>query len=273
MTPEVMQPTAWRVARAQRETSDTVTLTLTPPARVAFDPGQFNMLYAFAVGEIPISMSGDPGCPHEIVHTIKNVGPVSSALSRLHADGVVGVRGPFGRPWPMTEMAGRDLILIAGGLGVAPLRPVMYHVLRDRDAYGGVTLLVGARTPRDLLYTREIADWRARPDVHVTVTVDRADAQWRGRVGVVPALIGRVPISPGRTAALVCGPEVMMRFAIRDLLRHGLTAADIYVSLERNMHCAVGWCGHCQFGPSFVCKDGPVFRFDQLQSRFSIREL
>jgi NAD(P)H-flavin reductase len=231
------------------------------------------MLYAFAVGEVPISMSGDPGRAPELVHTVKALGAVTRALCELRRGTVVGVRGPYGRPWPMDALKGQDVILVAGGLGLAPLRPVVYHILRHRPDYGQTWLLVGARTPDDLLFARELARWRERGDLHVLSTVDRAGASWKGRVGVVPALIGEVRFDPQRTVAFVCGPEVMMRFTIRELAQRGLPDQHIYVSLERNMECALGWCGHCQYGSSFICKDGPVFRFDAIRSRFFLREL
>jgi NAD(P)H-flavin reductase len=186
---------------------------------------------------------------------------------------MVGVRGPYGQPWPLADVTGRDLILVAGGLGLAPLRPVVYHVLTHRADYGEVTLLVGGRTPEDLLFARELTRWQKRRDLRVLTIVDRAGAGWSGRVGVVPALLDDVPIDPVRTAVFVCGAEVMMRFAVRELARRGLPDHHLYLSLERNMKCAVGFCGHCQFGPSFICKDGPVLRFDRVRPVFWVREV
>lgn len=266
-------PEALRVARVQRETADTVTLSLESPLAFPFVAGQFNMLYAFAVGEVPISMSGDPAREHEIVHTIRSVGAVSHALCSLRKGAAVGVRGPFGQPWPVAAARGLDLLLIAGGVGLAPLRPVVYHALRHRADYGRVDLLVGARTPGDLLYRRELARWQRRDDLRVLTTVDRAGGDWTGRIGVVPQLLDEIPVDATRTAAILCGPEVMMRFTIRQLVERGVPEDRIYLSLERNMKCAVGFCGHCQFGPSFVCRDGPVFRYDRINSLFWLREV
>lgn len=271
--PAPMVPDTLRVARVQRETSDTVTVSLEADGTFPFIPGQFNMLYAFAVGEVPISMSGDPGREHEIVHTIRSVGAVSGALCGLRKGAVVGVRGPFGQPWPVADTRGLDLLLVAGGVGLAPLRPVVYHALRHRAAYGRVDLLVGARTPGDLLYRRELTRWQRRGDLRVLTTVDRAGTDWKGRIGVVPQLLDEIPVDAARTAALLCGPEVMMRFTIRQLVERGVPEDRIYLSLERNMKCAVGFCGHCQFGPSFVCRDGPVFRYDRISSLFWLREV
>ena len=267
-----MVPEPVRVLSARRESNDVVTLTLDAAAQPRpFRPGQFNMLYAFGVGEVAISMSGDPASSDVIVHTIRSVGAVTQALSGLKRDGVLGVRGPYGMPWPMDVARGSDLILVAGGLGLAPLRPAVYHVLARRSDYRRVYLLVGARSPSDLLFRAEIESWLRANDITVLVTVDHASTDWKGRVGVVPALLAEVDVTSS-TAAFVCGPEVMMRFCVRELGRRGLADERIYLSMERNMKCAVGFCGHCQLGPSFVCKDGPVLRYDRIRSLFWLKE-
>ncbi len=262
-----------RVARIRRETADVSTFELSPASDFVFAAGQFNMLYAFGLGEVAISISGDPGDPSRLVHTVRAVGAVSSALARLRRDMAVGVRGPFGSSWPVTESEGNDIVIVAGGLGLAPLRPAIYHVLAHRERYGRVALLYGARSPAEILYRRELEAWRRRLDVDITVTVDHAAADWRGNVGVVPALIARAAFDPDHTVAMVCGPEIMMRFAVEALCERGLTTERIYLSMERNMKCAVGFCGHCQFGPLFVCRDGPIFRFDRIAAMFNIREI
>ena len=269
-----MLPTPMRVARVRRETADTVSLLIDAAERpMAFRPGQFNMLYAFAVGDIPISMSGDPERTTEIVHTIKAVGAVTEALCDLRRGGWVGVRGPYGKSWPVDEVKGKDVILVAGGVGLAPLRSAIYHILAHRADYGRLAILVGARTPGDLLFHRELERWNRRDDVTVLVTVDRAGADWRGRVGVVPAVLAEISVDPARTVAFICGPEVMMRFTIREAARRGLTNDKLYLAMERNMKCAVGFCGHCQYGPAFVCKDGPVFPFAQIERLFYTPEI
>jgi NAD(P)H-flavin reductase len=269
-----MVPAPMRVVRVRRETADTVTLLIDATERpMSFRPGQFNMLYAFAVGDIPISMSGDPERTSEIVHTIKAVGAVTEALCDLRRGGWIGVRGPYGKSWPVDEVKGKDVILVAGGVGLAPLRSAIYHLLAHRADYGRLAILVGARTPEDLLFRRDLERWNRRTDLTVLTTVDRAGANWRGRVGVVPALLVETIVDPARTVAFMCGPEVMMRFTIREAARRGLTDDKLYLAMERNMKCAVGFCGHCQYGPAFFCKDGPIFRFDQLVSRFWLREI
>jgi len=271
-----MLPTPWRIETVHRETSDTFTLTLAPAAGVAavrFAPGQFNMLYVFGVGEVPISISGDPAEVSALTHTTRAVGTVTQAMRRLAPGAALGVRGPFGVSWPMEFAKGRDVLLVAGGLGLAPLRPALYHLLAHRADYGRVALLCGTRTPRDFLYRRELRHWGTRRDLEVHLTVDRAVGRWRGNVGVVTKLIPRAPFDPSKTVAMVTGPEVMMRFTALELQRRGVPPERIFLSLERNMQCAVGFCGHCQYGPSFVCKDGPVFRYDRVKSLFSIREI
>ena len=249
------------------------TFELAPTSPFVFAAGQFNMLYMFGLGEVAISISGDPAESGRIVQTVRAVGAVSAALTRLRRDMMVGVRGPYGSCWPVAESEGSDIVIVAGGLGLAPLRPAIYRVLARRRQYGRVVLLYGARGPADILYRRELEMWRRRLDVDIVVTVDHAAADWRGNVGVVPALIAGAAFDPDHAVAMVCGPEIMMRFTL-DALRHrGLAADRIYLSMERNMKCAVGLCGHCQFGPAFVCRDGPVFRFDRIAPIFSIREI
>jgi NAD(P)H-flavin reductase len=269
-------PEPARIRARRDEAPDVFTLELELPERptgLAFAPGQFNMLYAFGVGEAAISLSGDPACPATVLHTVRDVGVVTSALGRLREGDVLGLRGPYGSPWPVDAIRGADVLFVAGGLGLAPLRPAVLHVLRHRDAYGRVALVYGARSPRELLFLRDLEAWRARDDLELLVTVDHADPGWTGHVGVAPALVDRAGVDPDRTEALVCGPEVMMRFTARALERRGVPDARIHVSLERNMKCAVGLCGRCQLGPTFVCKDGPVLRYDRVRSLVSVREL
>jgi NAD(P)H-flavin reductase len=263
-----MAPQPYQIRQMRKETPDTFTLELAPMNEangLSFAPGQFNMLYVFGVGEIPISISGDPSQPEPLVHTTRAVGTVTKAMRKLKRDEVLGVRGPYGSRWPVEEAEGNDVVIVAGGIGLAPLRPAMYQILSQRDKFGKVVLLYGARTPTDILFRRQLEQWRAQLDLEVHVTVDRATEAWRGNVGVVTRLIPKAPFDPLNTVALICGPEVMMRFTIAELQKRGVEAGQIFVSMERNMKCAVGFCGHCQFGPHFVCKDGPVFRYSQVK--------
>jgi NAD(P)H-flavin reductase len=271
-----MEVLPYTVRRRMRETADTFSLELTPPPGAAgftFEPGQFNMLYVFGVGEVPISISGDPAVRDNLVHTTRSVGTVTRAMGRLKTGDALGIRGPYGAGWPLQEAAGGDVIVIAGGIGLAPLRPVIYRLLRNRAEYGRVNLLYGARTPRDILFARELERWRSRFDVEVHLTVDLAAGEWRGNVGVVTGLVQRSSFDSSNVVALICGPEIMMRFCVMELIKRGVGEDSIYVSMERNMKCGIGLCGHCQLGPSFVCKDGPVYRYDKIKSLFTKREL
>ena len=269
-----MTPEPYRVAARTQETADTWTLVLEPlGAPVLPAAGQFNMLYAFGVGEVPISTGADPALAGPLVHTIRAVGAVSEALCASEPGAVIGVRGPFGTSWPLAEAEGADLVIVAGGIGLAPLRPAVYHALAHRDAYGAFCLLVGARTPGDLLYSQELEGWRGRFDAEVGVTVDSAVGEWRGRVGVVSRLIPGAAFDPGSAVALVVGPEIMMTFTARALLERGIPKERIYLSMERNMRCGLGHCGHCQLGPMLICRDGPVFRYDEIEALMEVREL
>jgi NAD(P)H-flavin reductase len=271
-----MLPTWYTIRGVRRETHDTFTFDLAArhgQTEFRFQPGQFNMLYVFGVGEVPISISGDPARTDRITHTTRAVGAVTRAMRRLKRGDALGVRGPFGMPWPVDHAVDQDLVIVAGGIGLAPLRPVLYHVLQHRRRYRRVELLYGARTPDDLLYVDEFIKPAQPLDLDAEATVDAGTSNWAGRVGVVTTLIPRARFDARCAIALICGPEIMMRFTVRSLQERGLVRERIFVSLERNMKCAIGFCGHCQYGPAFVCKDGPVFRYDRIERLFGIREL
>lgn len=275
MTVAATVPEPYRVVATRQETEDTWTLDLRSHSgrRLEFEPGQFTMLYAFGFGEVPISVSGDPGEPDTLVHTVRAVGGVTRAICGTREGETLAVRGPFGRGWPLAEAYGRDLLFVAGGLGLAPLRPAIYGALAERERHGRVIVLYGGRTPDQLLYRMELTEWDSRDDLEQAVTVDAAGEDWRGRVGVVPALVERAGIDPQNTVAMACGPEVMMRLTVEALLDAGLAPERTFVSMERNMRCAVGHCGHCQFGPTFVCRDGPVFGWAEIEPFMRIREV
>jgi NAD(P)H-flavin reductase len=272
--PMLTQP--YLVQEVGKETSDTFTLKLAPEDGQngsSFQPGQFSMLWVFGVGELPISISGDPAEHDRLVYTVRSVGQATNALVTRSVGTAVGVRGPFGNGWPLEAARGRDVIVIAGGIGLAPLRPVIYEVLKHRGDYGRLVVLYGARSPRDLLYRKELAAWARHHETQVLVTVDYGGMSWRGHVGVVTTLFKYARLKPSNSVAMVCGPEIMMRFVTRELEAHGLGRNDIYLSMERNMKCAVGFCGHCQYGPYFICKDGPVFRYEQMRPLLEKYEL
>jgi len=270
---DAMRPRLRRVLRTRRETYDTVTLEIDAHGEPGFLPGQFNMLSLPGVGEVAISISGDGESPGPLVHTIRAVAAATTAITASKRGSLIGVRGPFGSAWPVDAARGKDVVVVAGGIGLAPLRPAVLHLLRHREDYGRVAVLYGARTPADLLYVHQIETWRRRLDVDVAVSVDAAPATWRGNVGVVTTLLPRVAFDPSDTVAMVCGPEVMMRFAAAALAERGVASGSIWLSLERNMKCGVGLCGHCQLGPILVCRDGPVMRHDQVAALMAVREL
>lgn len=264
-----MLPTLYRVQRTRKDTGDTFSIDILPAdgsEPPPFAPGQFNMVYVFGVGEIPISISSDPGTRHPYIHTTRAVGTVTQAMSELRIDDMIGVRGPFGTAWPVNVAKKHDVVLVAGGIGLAPLRPALYRILAEREKYNDVVLLYGARTPSDLLYRKQLEHWRAQLDLQVFVTVDRAVGNWRGNVGVVTKLIQRAPFDPHNTIAMICGPEIMMRYSAVELEKRGVRTDNIYLSMERNMKCAIGLCGHCQFAGVFVCKDGPVFGYRDVRN-------
>ncbi|MGW2033876.1 FAD/NAD(P)-binding protein [Streptomyces sp. NPDC001811] len=269
----VVPPAPYRVAGARAETGDTRSIELLPTGRELppFSPGQFAMIYAFGVGAAPISISALRGPHGGLVHTVRAVGAVSTALYGLRPGDGVGLSGPYGTGWDLEAAAGHDVLVVAGGIGLAPLRPVVHEVLDRPAGYGRPAVLIGTRTPADLVYRDEVESWCAR--ARVEVTVDRPGPGWRGSVGVVTTLLDRLDLRPDRTCALVCGPEVMMRHTARDLVARGLAPHRIQVSLERNMHCATGHCGHCQLGPLLLCRDGPVVGYDRVADLLLVREL
>jgi NAD(P)H-flavin reductase len=264
-----------RVQSVERETHDTFTLEVVGEAEPLprFLPGQFSMLYAFAVGELPISISSDPEEPRRLSYTVRAVGKATEWLVSRERDDSLGVRGPFGAGWPLEKARGRDLLVVAGGIGLAPLRPVIYQVLRHRADFGRLILLYGARSPKDLLFRKQLSRWGRLPGVQVLTTVDYGGLNWKGNVGVVTTLLRRARIEPERTVAMVCGPEIMMRFVATELDGRGVRHEDIYLSMERNMKCGIGHCGHCQYGPVFICKDGPVFPYSWLSEWINRHEI
>lgn len=267
LVPDPMLPVPYRIQRVRQETDDTFTLEILPEDSskgFSFAPGQFNMLYVFGVGEVPISISSDPDDAPLLKHTTRVVGTVTKAMRKLKRGEIMGIRGPFGSHWPVEEATGRDVVIVAGGIGLAPLRPALYRLMAEREKFRRIVLLYGTRTPEDMLYRHELEQWRGKFDLEIEVTVDRAASTWRGNVGVVTTMIPRAPFSPSNTFAMICGPEVMMRFTVMELLKRGVAAERIYLSAERNMKCGIGFCGHCQYGPTFVCKDGPVFAFPSI---------
>ncbi len=266
------------IDRVTPETPGVATYELVFPdqtlaAAYAFLPGQFNMLYLPGVGEVAISISGNSSNQGKLPHTIRAAGNVTRTLAGLGQGAGLGLRGPFGSHWPLDQCQGKDVVLVSGGIGLAPLRPAIYELLAQRNSYGTISLLYGSRTPEGLLYAKEFNDWRAK-GLDVQVTVDRVSDGWAGHVGVVTLLLERLALpQPENTLLLSCGPEVMMWYTIQSAKSRGILDENLYVSLERNMNCAIGLCGHCQFGPEFLCKDGPIFRYDRVASILKVNDL
>lgn len=267
-----------RIQEISTEVADVATyhLSFDDPQLAAayrFRPGQFNMLYLPGFGEVPISVSADPRSTVTWAHTVRAVGNVTQQLARLRVGDTLGLRGPFGSEWPIDAAEGHDVVIVAGGLGLAPLRPAIYEFLRQVHRFRSLTLLYGSRTPDTILFERELPEWSQR-GMHVEVTVDRASPDWSGTVGVVTLLLDRLPLNhPAETTVFMCGPEVMMRFVGKSALARGIPEQQVWLSMERNMQCAIGLCGHCQLGPTFICKDGPVYRHDQLAQLLPVEGL
>lgn len=272
-------PAPWTIRARRDDTADTFTLTLARAdgAPCAFAPGQFNMLYAPGVGEVAISISGDPATPSVLTHTIRGVGAGTRALAARAVGTEIGVRGPYGAGWPMTDALRRHVVLVAGGIGLAPLRPAILALAAAAEARAAANLRTaiycGARSPADLLYADELAAWAKLPSFSVRVAVDHAGPGWQGAVGLVTSLMKGLPGPGAGTLAMSCGPEVMMRVVANRLVDLGVDPADVHLSAERNMKCAVGHCGHCQYGPLFVCRDGPVFPYPRLAPLLRVREI
>lgn len=275
-TPHPWVPLSTRITEIRQELVDTRTYQLSfddeqVAANYSFRPGQFNMLYLPGFGESAISISSDSEESQSLSHTVRSVGNVTHALSRCRVGDQVLLRGPFGSSWPIEACRDQDVLIACGGIGLAPLRPVIYYLQKHRSRFGRVWLLYGARSPSSLLFEDEFAAWRAS-DIEVLVTVDVADAAWTGEIGVVPGLFSRIDLKEGRTVLLTCGPEIMMRFVINEAISRGIPSAQIYLSMERNMSCAMGFCGHCQLGPVFICKDGPVFSYPEMEPYLNLED-
>jgi NAD(P)H-flavin reductase len=237
-----------------------------------FRPGQFNMLYLPGLGEAAISISSNSEEHERIGHTVRHIGNVTYTLGRMKPGERIGLRGPFGSAWPIETCLGQDIYIVAGGIGMPPLRSLLYYIINHRADFGKVTVLYGARTPADLQFASEYKAWQAA-GVDMLVTVDRADETWNGPVGVVPMMFYRTRLDPKKSVILSCGPEIMMRFVVFEAMARRIPAERIYISMERNMKCGIGSCGHCQVGPFFVCKDGPVFSYAQLEPYYNVEEL
>ena len=231
----------------------------------AFDPGQFNMLYARGAGEIPISVSSDPEQRDFFSHTIRIVGKVSGALARLQPGDVLGLRGPYGRGWPLAEAEGRDIVVVTGGLGCAPAVSVVNYVLKRRKRYGRLVIMQGVLHAEELIWRERYIAWNRLPETQVLLSADNVDPNWPWHGGRVTVLFDKAEFDHENCMVYMCGPEPMMIAGAKELISRGIPETRLWLSMERNMHCAVGHCGHCQFGPYFVCGDGPVFCYADIK--------
>ncbi len=270
-----MLPRPFVVRSRREELADCVTLELAAldGEPLAFEAGQFTMLYVHGIGEVAISISGDTAKPDSLIQTVRAVGAVSQAICGLAEGARVGVRGPLGNSWPVERAVGKHLMIVAGGLGLAPVRPIIYWALANRDRLKSVDIVYGTRAPDQILFARQLLGLSAADGVRVGITVDLADQDWSGQVGVVTDLIPSMLRDPDETVAMVCGPEIMMRFSGQALVGAGVPAEETFLSMERNMKCGIGWCGHCQLGPHLICRDGPVFAYPAVRDLMSVWEL
>lgn len=232
---------------------------------LAHEPGQFVMVSIFGFEEAPISICSSPTDKGYFDLTVRNAGVFTNALHKLDKDDVLGIRGPFGKGFPIDNMFGYDVVIVGGGLGVVPLRSLIRYIMSHRNDFGNVQLLLGCRTPKDLLFGSEAKEWMRRAEIKFNCTVDKADHDWHGNVGLITSLIPGVDINPTRTYAVVVGPPIMYKFVIVELLKKTIPGHQIAVSLERRMRCGLGKCGHCQIEGVYVCQSGPVFNYDQLR--------
>ncbi len=272
MSPYTFHPARIVERRIEAERIHSFVMQFSDPAirkAYRFLPGQFNMLYVYGVGEVPMSIVSDPSEPTRIEHTIRIAGRVTGVMAHWKVGDIVGIRGPYGNGWPLDAARGRDVLIVTGGLGCAPVVGVINYIFRRRDQYGTLHILHGVKTPNDLLYRERFDAWRLHPRTKVYLSVDQPDKSWRYRVGVVTNLFGQLIVDPA-AVVMMCGPEVMMLYAVRTLRQKGLSEDAMYLSLERHMQCAVGLCGHCQFGPHFVCKDGPVFPYPAVKGWLAV---
>lgn len=268
-----MIPIPFVISKIKKETKDTFTIELDTPNKFEFKAGQFNMLYLFGVGEVAISISGDQSKREKLIHTIRNVGSVTNRISNLKKNDVLGVRGPFGSSWQIEKFQNKDILIIAGGLGLAPVRPIIYYILNNRNSFNKVTILYGTKNPNEIIFKNELHKWKSSFDIDLQIIVDNPDSNWKGNTGLITTLIKNLNLVLDNTIAMICGPEIMMKVSAIEVENKGLNPQNIYLSMERNMKCAIGLCGHCQYGSKFICKDGPVFSYLEIKHLLDIWEL
>ncbi|OQY30439.1 MAG: oxidoreductase [Anaerolineaceae bacterium 4572_5.1] len=263
----IYHPHMTRIASIKQATALEKVFTIeSPNGKLGHEPGQFVMVSVLGVGEAPISISSSPSRSNGSFELcVRKVGDVTNALHSMNPDTKIGIRGPFGSSFPIEKMRGKDILFAPGGLGLAPLRSLINQVIDERDTFGNVTILYGAKQASDLLFRDELEEWVARDDVNCLITVDHGDETWDGHVGVITTLFPKINIDPNNTIAVTCGPPIMYRFVLMELLGMAIPESQIYLSLERRMKCGVGKCGHCQIEGVYCCQEGPVFNYAEIK--------
>lgn len=259
------QPIPAKILEVIEETPNIRTFVLKPEQEIPFLAGQFVELTIPGFGEAPFTPSSSQFERETLEMTIMRVGRATGALFQKKAGDVLGIRGPYGKPYPLDEFAGRDIYIVGGGVGLAPLRALFLALVHELHKYRRVYLRYGARTPNDIVYKRHIPEWRKIKGVDIELSVDTGDESWVGKVGVVTCLMDEIPCDVKKSVAVVCGPPIMMKFVTMKLLEAGFPGASIYLSMEKNMSCGLGQCGHCRLGRFFTCKDGPVLTWEQIK--------
>lgn len=268
-------PIEAEIIECSHETSSIFTLHLSFIERhrhhlFAFHPGQFNMVYLYGVGEVAISIVSDPDEKHVISHTIRAIGRVTKALQKLKPGDRVGIRGPYGRGWPLHKVHGKDIVIVTGGLGCAPTVSIINYILARRSHFGNLKILQGVKHSDDFIFRKQYEIWQQAPYTEIHIAADQAGPKWPWSIGYVTDMIDILDLKPENTIAMMCGPEMMMHTAIHALNQKGISENDIYLSMERNMECGIGQCGHCQYGGLFVCKDGPIFAYPEIKALFNV---
>lgn len=259
------------ISGIRRETVETKTYTLEFAKQkrgFVFKPGQFNMISLPGFGEGPFSITSSPLQKGTFEHTIRTAGGLTKQINRLNVGSIVGVRGPYGQGWPVDLAKGKELLIIAGGIGLAPFRGLIEMIIEQRDSFGKVEIMYGSRKPENLIFTSDYDNWRSAPNIRLFLTVDEVpeDVEWPYEQGVVTNLLNFSKINSANALAFICGPEIMMRFIVRSLLIRGFTEENIFVSMERRMECGMAKCGRCMIGPKYVCTDGPVFSYAEVKT-------
>ncbi|KTD30453.1 FAD/NAD(P)-binding protein [Legionella maceachernii] len=274
MTPDAYLPQAAKIKARRQESRTIFTLDLqfvekSQRQTFSFYPGQFNMLYLYGVGEVAISISSDPAEQAYLSHTIRAVGRVTKAMQQLQKGDYVGIRGPFGQGWPLKEALGKDIVIVTGGLGCAPTVSVINYILARRQEYGALTIFQGIKHSDDFIFRKQYEKWQTMPQTEIYIAADKAGPKWPWSVGYVTDLIASLKLNANNTIAMMCGPQGMMLAASLALVNQGVSENAIYLSMERNMECGIGHCGHCQYGGLFICKEGPIFAYDRIKALFT----